>query len=191
MPHKVSQKSKNNIRKEILTLLRSQKEEDRLKKSGKIKRKLFSLPEFKRAKVILFYASFDGEVDTFAMMKQAQQLKKKIALPVIIKDKKKILPRLIKHLNRGLHSGEYGIKAPHPEYSQAVSLDRLDLVVVPGVVFDKDNYRMGRGHGYYDRFLAQLPPETPTVGLAFDFQVVDRLPHREQHDFPVSRVIFN
>ena len=191
MPYQVSHKSKNDVRKEILTLLRNQKEEDRLKKSGKIKRKLFSMPEFKRAKVILFYASFDGEVDTFAMMRQAQQLKKKIALPVIFKDKKKILPRLIKHLADGLHSDVYGIKAPRPEYSQAVSLDRLDLVVVPGIAFDKDKCRLGRGHGYYDRFLAKLPPETPTVGLAFDFQIVDRLPSREQHDFPVSRVIFN
>ena len=182
---------KSSLRKKILTLLRNQKEEDRLKKSGKILKKLFSLPEFQKARVVLFYASFDGEVETFEMMKQAQKLKKKIALPVIIKDQKKILPKLVENLEAGLGKGMYGIHEPSREYSQALELDQLDLVLVPGIVFDKDNYRLGRGHGYYDRFLAQLPPAVPTIGLAFDFQVVERLPHREHHDVPVSRVIFN
>lgn len=154
-------------------------------------KKLFSLPEFKRAKTILFYASFDGEVDTFEMMKRAHQMKKRVALPVILKSQKKILPRLVRCLREGLQAGVYGIHQPRLEFSDAVEAAELDLAVVPGIAFDKDNYRLGRGHGYYDRFLAGLPPGIPTIGLAFDFQIVDRLPHREAHDIPVSRVISN
>ena len=65
------------------------------------------------------------------------------------------------------------------------------MVVVPGVAFDKKNNRLGRGKGYYDRFLKMLPFSTPTIGLAFDFQIVENLPVKEPHDVPVSQVIYN
>ena len=68
--------SKDTLRRKFLGLLRRQKKEDRLKKSRRILDKLLSTQEFKDSKIILFYASFDGEVDTFEMMKQAQKLKK-------------------------------------------------------------------------------------------------------------------
>lgn len=154
-------------------------------------KKLFSLPEFQRSHTILFYASFDGEVETFKMMKQAHQLKKMIALPLIIKDQKEILPRLVPDLNKGLYSSAYGIRQPRDEHSEGLKLEQLDLVIVPGVAFDKQNYRLGRGQGYYDRFLSRLPSDIPTIGLAFDFQIVDCLPHLQEYDRPVSRVIVN
>ena len=80
---------KSFLRKKILNLLRRQKDDERLEKSRTICKKFFAMREFKQAKTILFYASFDGEVETFAMIKQAQRLGKKIALPAIIKDQKK------------------------------------------------------------------------------------------------------
>jgi 5-formyltetrahydrofolate cyclo-ligase len=57
------------------------------------------------------------------------------------------------------------------------------------VAFDRKNNRLGRGEGYYDRFLKLLPSTTPTIGLAFDFQLVDTLPELEAHDMPVSLVL--
>lgn len=152
---------------------------------------LFSLKEFKRSKTILFYASFDGEVDTFEMMKQAKKIKKTIALPTVIKARRKIMPRIIHNLNDGLHRGAYGILEPKEECSEAVGVSQLDLVLVPGIAFDKNNHRLGRGRGYYDRFLRQLPSHIPTIGLAFDFQVVDRLPYRESHDVQLSHLVVN
>ena len=181
---------KTAIRKKILRLLRNQKEEDRLRKSLVILERLFGLPEFQSSKTILFYASFDGEVDTFEMMKRAQKLGKKIALPVILRDKRSIIPTLIQHLEKDLDDGPYGIKQPRHNKGKALNLKELDLVVIPGVVFDKNNYRLGRGAGYYDRFLAGLSKDVPSVGLAFDFQVIDRLP-RQRHDMAVSHVLVN
>ena len=182
---------KSSFRENILTLLRNQKEEERLKKSAKVLENLFSLEEFRCAQTILFYASFDGEVDTFEMMKQAQKLKKTIALPTVIKAQRRIIPRIVRNLREGLHRGAYGILEPKKEFAEPVEVSQLDLVLVPGIAFDKNNHRLGRGLGYYDRFLRQLPSHTPTIGLAFDFQVVDRLPYRESHDVQLSHVVVN
>ncbi len=155
-----------------------------------ILKKLFSIPEFRKSKIILFYASFDGEVDTFEMMKQALKLGKKIALPAIIQKKKKIIPALIQNPEHDLDLGPYGIKQPRFDKSRRIPLDEIDMVIVPGVAFDKRNYRLGRGEGYYDRFLKNLTHKIPSIGLAFDFQILDFLPI-EKHDIPVSRIIVN
>ena len=68
--------AKNALRREILDLLKNQKEEERLQKSKNIESQLIALPEFQKARIVLFYASFDGEVDTFGLMKQSQGLPK-------------------------------------------------------------------------------------------------------------------
>ena len=181
--------SKSVIRKRILKLLRNQKEEDRFKKNLVILRKFFTTKELKSAKTILFYVAFDGEVETLDMIKRAYAKGKKVAVPTILKDKKMIIPTLISN-GEELELGPYGIKHPKHNPSSWLKAEDLDLVVVPGVAFDKRRHRLGRGAGYYDRFLASLPKDVPTVGLAFDFQIVDVLPHQE-HDIPVSRVIHN
>ena len=181
---------KNALRRKILNLLRSQKEEDRLRKSKIIQKKLFSTPEFKKAKIILFYASFDGEVETFNMMKQAQRLGKKIALPRIIKDQKKMTLSLVTNLKKELVCGPYGIQQPKRAL-RPLYLEEIDLAIVPGVAFDCRNHRLGRGAGYYDRFLVNFPSDVPTLGLAFNFQIASRLPHQKRHDISVSRVIVN
>ena len=182
--------SKEAIRKEILTLLRNQKEEERLAKSKVIGAKLFELPEYKRARTILFYASFDGEVETFSMMAQAKKDQKTVCLPVIIKTKKQIIPTIVEDLENGLEIGPYGIKTPK-ENSQSLQKEDLDLVVVPGVAFDRCNYRLGRGEGYYDRFLSCLPSKVSIVGLAFDFQIVESLPIHNELDIPVTQYLSN
>ncbi len=182
--------TKTTIREKTLNLLRNQKEEDRLEKSLVILERFFEVPEFQSSKTILFYASFDGEVETFEMMKRAQKFGKKIALPVIELSGREIRPALVTKLEEDLEEGPYGIKQPRHDRAEFLDLKEIDLCVVPGVAFDKKNHRLGRGKGFYDRFLKNLPRDTPRVGLAFDFQIVDCLPHQD-HDIPVSRVITN
>ncbi len=149
-----------------------------------------SRPEFQSAKTILFYASFDGEVDTFPMMKQASQLKKTIALPIVNKGSKNFIPTRIKDLD-SLNPGPFGIQQPMFVETSVVNVEQLDLVIVPGLAFDKLHNRLGRGFGFYDRFLASMPEDTPCLGLAFDFQIVDTLPHLEVHDMALTGVIVN
>jgi len=106
----VCNNSKKLLRERILTLLRNQKEKERLNKSLAIGDKLFQMQEFQKARTILFYASFDGEVETFEMMKRAQKLGKKIGLPRIMENERKIFPTSVMSLETDLEVGPYGIR---------------------------------------------------------------------------------
>ena len=186
----MSIQTKQELRQLILDLIKGQKEEVRLSKSRVILEKVTALPVFKNARTILCYASFRGEVDTFALMQRAMALKKRVALPLIRKEEQQIVPMLIKSLTE-LRPGPYGIQEPPDLPENRLNAEELDLVVVPGVAFDRRNNRLGRGAGYCDRFLSDLPVTTPTIGLAYDLQVVDAIIGMQLHDRPVSRVITN
>jgi 5-formyltetrahydrofolate cyclo-ligase len=71
---------------------------------------------------------------------------------------------------------------------KALALKDLDAVIVPGLAFDRLHNRLGRGAGYYDRFLCTLPKHVITVGLAFDFQLTESLP-TEAHDMRLQQII--
>jgi len=151
-----------------------------------IKEKLFRLKVFKKAKRIMFYLAYDGEVETQEMIKEAMKQGKIIAVPVCKEKERKIIPCKIGP-DTEFKKGPYGIKEPCKKIP--LPLKELDLVIVPAVAFDKKGRRLGRGKGYYDYFLRSLSKKTATVGLAFDFQIVPRLPTLS-HDMPVERVIF-
>ncbi|OGW74825.1 MAG: 5-formyltetrahydrofolate cyclo-ligase [Omnitrophica bacterium RBG_13_46_9] len=181
-------KTKGQIRKEILDKLNTQNREEILKKSETIKKKLFSLPEFKRAKFVMFYASQDREVNTEEMIDEAIKMGKKVALPCC-SSLKTIVSKEITDRHRDLEKGTYGISEPR-KCQKNIQPDKIDLIVVPGIAFDRKNRRIGRGKGYYDRFLGRLSRNKCSVGLAFDFQIVENLP-KDSHDIPVSKVITN
>jgi 5-formyltetrahydrofolate cyclo-ligase len=120
------------------------------------------------------------------MIKHAQQMGKKVAVPVI-RGEDKLIASLLKNSDNALSPGPYGILQPRE--SRELSLEEIDLVIVPGVAFDKKGNRLGRGRGYYDRFLKDLTLRgIPSVGIAFDFQVVDNIPTLP-HDLPVAKLI--
>lgn len=148
------------------------------------------LPVFQKAVTILFYCSFKGEVNTFPLIEKAIALKKRVAVPFIQKEIKQISIMLIES-TKDLISGSYGIPEPRYDAANVLECSDLDLAIVPGVAFDKANNRLGRGAGFYDRFLSELPSTIPVIGLAYDFQLVSELPGLEPHDRPVSRVISN
>lgn len=185
------QQSKHKIRTKILARLRAQEASQRASKSSIIGKKLFALPIFRQSNVVLFYAAFDGEVDTFDMMKQTQQYGKRIALPRVNPTEHRLRPTYIDGPLELLAKGPFGIQEPVEACLEILDLHEIDLVIVPGVAFDKANHRLGRGGGYYDRFLGTLSQKTATIGLAFDFQIVPALPCQEAHDIPVWKVLTN
>ena len=143
--------------------------------SRRISGKLFSLPEYAGAKTIMFYASFKNEVMTDAMIEYALSDKKKVVLPAVRGRDLKLYEvnppgcRLVK--------GELGIREPRGCGTE-VDPGSVDLVVVPGVAFDRACGRIGFGRGFYDRFLGGLkkPGKKPAfIGIAFGVQIAEEL----------------
>lgn len=179
---------KHKIRKEIRDKIKSYSELEKSQKSGIIKNKLFGEEEFKKANVVMFYVSLKDEVDTLSMIDEAIKAGKRVCVPVILKEEKRLIAGGIKDRKEDLESQHFGIYQPRKGHVREVPLEDIDLIVVPGIAFDRKNVRLGRGHGYYDRFLCALPKKTKTIGLAFDFQVVENLP-QDSHDIPVWKIV--
>lgn len=191
--------TKSRIREEIKEKLNKQSNMQRLRKSRLIKNKLFKLTAFKRAKLVMFYIAKDKEVQTRFMITAARKIGKKIAVPTILVKKKRMIASVLparpakrqaggKDLESGTSRGPYGIRQPKRLYLRRVSSEDIDLVIVPGLAFDKQGHRLGRGGGYYDKFLAGLSANTACIGLAFDFQVLKSLPFLS-HDISVDNVV--
>jgi 5-formyltetrahydrofolate cyclo-ligase len=180
-------KDKGSLRTYYLKLLKGQNKEECLRKSRLIAEQFWELPVIQRARSILFYASMPGEVDTLAMIEKAIFKGKRVALPIVEQNKGELIPTLISSME-DVHKGTYGIAEPHFNPDKRLVLKDIDAVVVPGLAFDKYHHRLGRGAGYYDRFLSTLPKTVSTVGLAFDFQLTESLP-TEAHDVRLQQII--
>lgn len=177
--------TKQKIRNTILMKLKTQKEENRNKKSSQVKNKLFRNRVFKQAKTVMFYMSFGGEVDTVDMIKAAQKIGKTVVVPVC--GRNRMMSPCVLNDKGTLLRGPYGIR--EPALKKPVNLKSLDLVIVPGLAFDKQGRRLGRGKGYYDRFLSKIFQHSISIGLAYDFQILPFIPTTE-YDVEVHKVIF-
>jgi len=169
---------KEELRKKILNLrTRFNKTEEH---SKLIAEKFLKLPEVKTARTFLLYYPHKKEVNTIPIIKQLIKQGKTILLPKVEKDQ--ILPIFISNLSE-LKEGFAGIKEPK---GKVYPKDKIDIVVVPAVAYDKRGYRIGYGKGYYDRFLSNYKGKK--IGLAYQFQLVEKIPY-ESHDIPVDIII--
>lgn len=127
------------------------------------------------AQLAAFYMPIADELDIVPLIRWWQQRGLPVALPRTIVQEKRLEFRLVAQLDLDLKIGSYGILEPKP-YCPLVSPDEIDIIVVPGRAFDECCNRLGRGLGYYDRFLKYLPQRTLKVALAFEWQIVKRIP---------------
>ena len=177
---------KHNLKSEVLEKRKALSKDEIKENSNKIKENLFSLPEFEKAKNILFYVSFNNEVDTHEIIKELLT-KKNIIVPYVEKGNPILQLSELKDFDE-LEAKTFGILEPKEDKIKKFDIGNVDLVIVPGIVFDKNGHRIGYGYGYYDRFFHKLDANVKKIGLAFDFQVVDKIPE-EKHDVPVDFVI--
>ena len=142
---------------------------------------LFSKEEYKRAKTVMIYLSAFGEADTAPIIADIKARGARVAVPVSDKNSCIITPVL---LEGELIEGAYGIR--EPAQKRVVPPEELELVIVPGVAFDKERNRCGFGKGYYDRLLKRTGAYR--IGICYDFQVVDEL-ETDEYDVPMDEVI--
>ncbi|HZX44399.1 MAG TPA: 5-formyltetrahydrofolate cyclo-ligase [Candidatus Nanoarchaeia archaeon] len=171
-----------NINRRVILRRRNRLSATEIKeKSDKIKQILFNSKEYRQANIVMFYVSFGSEVDTWDMIKESLE-EKKVCVPCVIKDR--LVASKIASPGELSKKNVYGIC--EPEKIKEVSKDVIGLVIVPGVVFDKHNHRIGYGKGYYDDFLKEFSGKK--IGLAFELQVLEDIP-RDDWDIRLDKVI--
>jgi 5-formyltetrahydrofolate cyclo-ligase len=138
---------------------------------------VIGLPEFHVARVVACYAALPGEVRTERIMAEAWKLGHAVAIPAYRADRKSYSLAVLGP-QAPVRQGRWGIL--EPERKEWISVDDVDIAIIPGVAFDVDGGRLGHGGGYYDRLLTSdrtgLVSDVTKIGLAFEWQVVERVP---------------
>ena len=142
--------------------------------------------KYVNAKNIFIYVSYKSEVNTHKIIENALLSGKRISVPKVISKKAGMKSFEIKSFS-DLQSGKFGILEPHEETVETLS-DTFDLIIVPGLAFDKQGGRLGYGGGYYDRFLCNLKSNALLLALAYDFQLINEVP-MEKFDIRINGII--
>jgi 5-formyltetrahydrofolate cyclo-ligase len=170
---------KKTLRQQIRVLKKQHSSEELLVQSEIILQRLAAHPCFLQAEKVMLYASLPDEVQTLDFI-ETWRHQKTIILPTVVGDD--IIPVELAE-NVDFAEGDFHIPEPqnHPYTGN------FDLIIVPGMAFDADGHRLGRGRGYYDRFLSQHP-QVYTIGICFDFQLIPEVPS-EPHDRIIDEII--
>lgn len=179
---------KNQLRKKILNIRNNMNKEDAINKSSIIINKLVNLEVYKNSRVVFIYMDFKNEVITSFLIKQMLSEKKRVVIPYTDTINTVIIPSELKSMEEDLALSKFGYYEPMFEKIVPVNPKEFDLVVVPGVVFDKNLNRVGFGKGYYDRILNRIRPDAQAVAIAYEFQVLDEVPC-EEHDIKMDMLI--
>ncbi len=179
---------KENLRRYMLRLRDRQSVGEIEQKSQDIIDQVLHLHEYVRARGIACYVNKDSEVNTRPLIRAALDQEKRVLIPVVKKGDIELFFSEIKDLGSELAPGTFGILEPKPENVHPVSLDSIDVIFVPGIVWDREGYRLGWGRGYFDRVIKNLPPHVRSTGLAFNMQLIGKVP-RDQFDVPVDMVV--
>jgi 5-formyltetrahydrofolate cyclo-ligase len=184
------QPTKEKLRREMRDRLRAMSPTLHAEAALVICQQAANLPAFLKSRRVALFAPLPSEPDIHPLIEEAWAQGKRVVLPLMIKHGSK--PELDWHevtsWNDVVVPGPFGLREPDPLACPRVSLAELDCVFVPGVAFDHEGFRLGRGGGFYDSFLSLTPPTLPCIGLMFSLQKVPLVP-REPHDQALRSVI--
>lgn len=165
---------KKELRQELRRRLSAIPPAELQQRSAAACRRLCAQEEYERATVVLLFLSTAHEVDTQQLALQAWADAKTVLAPRVAWDQRRMLPVEIQSLSSGVQEGYMGIR--EPAEGMPVPVTDIDLVIVPGLGFDEHGNRLGRGRGFYDRFLAHPDFHGVACALALEDQVVPSIP---------------
>ncbi|MHC1591910.1 MAG: 5-formyltetrahydrofolate cyclo-ligase, partial [Candidatus Helarchaeales archaeon] len=148
---------------------------------------LKALNEYMNARTVMFFVGKKQEVQTLDFISRELGNNKRIIVPITLKNERTLLASEILSTSE-LHPSLFNVLEPKQEFIRPFSIENLDLILVPGLAFDRTGHRLGYGFGYYDNFLKGKKQKTLTIGLAFHFQLVDHVP-RNGLDVPVDKIV--
>lgn len=186
MAKNISSSSKSEIRKDILYKRNSLSEYEIINNSKIISDRIISTKEYKNSESIGAYYPTGSEVKTFDIIKHSIERKKEVGLPRVIDSTKieffKIMEDSFEKIK--FTKGKYGI---FENATSTINMEKMDLLIIPGIAFDLQGNRLGYGKGYYDRFLS-LRKVKYIIALAYETQIVNDIPNNE-NDIPVDVII--
>jgi 5-formyltetrahydrofolate cyclo-ligase len=174
---------KRDIRRSVLHERDALLEEDRRARSAAITERLMALPELRSTRTVMAFWSFGSEVDTSRLIEALHAAGKRVALPRV--DGREVAAVVYVP---GDPTTATSFGAMEPTSAEIVRPTEIDVVIAPGVAFDRNGGRIGYGGGFYDRFLRSVRADTQVIGLAFAVQLVDEVP-RSEHDRLVDVVV--
>ena len=182
--------SKPAIRSTLKGTLSAISPTDRTAQSKQLAEHLIGSELYRSAGTILAYAALPSELDLDPFINNALADGKRVCIPAIDWASKSMQPAAIENLDDDLEIGRYGVRSPR-DRCLLVEPQNIDLILVPGLGFDRDLNRLGRGAGFYDRMIESICTTSTgrvVVGVCYSCQIVERIP-TEPHDFPMDRVI--
>lgn len=177
---------KKQLRKQLQQILAHMPADLRQHKSQAICRYVLDTEDYKKASVVMAFLSMPQEVDTTAILLDAWQQGKTVAVPQVSWEQHSMIPVEIHSLDTGLSVDKRGLR--NPITGTPVSYEDIDLVIAPGLGFDRRGNRLGRGGAYYDRFFASKALRALKLALAYSEQIVDKIP-RDKMDVPVDVLV--
>jgi 5-formyltetrahydrofolate cyclo-ligase len=178
---------KQAIREAAHANRRAQENKDEV--SARIVQRFMSLPEYAAAKTVMFYIDVRDEARTQHALPAAIASEKRIVIPFCVNGELELF-----HLEAmdELTTGKYKILEPREDLrdvaAKRLQPEDLDLIMVPGVAFDKQGGRTGHGKGYYDKLLQHARLDCPLVALAFECQMFAEIP-MQVHDIYMDKVV--
>lgn len=168
LPGNRLKQDKKRVRELLAQKRRLLSKEDIAEQSSKVVAAVEQMPLFQSAKTVLIYYPTHNEVDLLSLIKRYKK-EKTFLFPVV---HRKTMTACPYEGNAKMHRGKFNI----PEPTTEPYVGDIDLILVPGVGFDKRGNRLGRGGGYYDKFITRLGRKTLLVGVGYDFQLVEEVP---------------
>ena len=181
--------AKKELRAAMKTLLKGVAREDAEKASLGVLAELESLEQWKNSDLVLAFLSMEDELDTEPILRRVLEQGKMLAVPKVFGDD--LVFYQIKNISSDTAPGAFGILEPVPglpEIDMKTLSELHSVALVPGLAFDKENFRLGRGKGFYDRFFASCGNSLYKIGIGYSFQLVDRVP-RENHDRKLDFIV--
>ena len=170
-------------KQEMRQMIRLRKQQHTADESSVVIARLKENPRFLQAQTLLIYSALPDEVQTQSLLDELTEAGKTVLLPKVVSSEDMELRRYTG--TSSLQPGAYGIMEPVGE--RFTDYATIDIAVVPGMAFDAQGHRLGRGKGYYDRFLAKIP-DVYKIGLCFSWQMVDEVPS-EANDITMDEVM--
>ncbi len=156
--------------------------------SAEIAARLLKVPAVTNARTISIYLDTGSEVRTREIVDWALANGKRVIVPITDRVNKKLIFSELMSPNRELEKGAFAILEPKPEFRRRVLLEEADVVLLPGVAWDRRGYRIGYGAGYYDRSINSLQKNMARIGLAYEFQLVPSIP-TTRYDRRVEEIV--